>query len=131
MGIVHMEGNLLIQFVNILMHAHVFCSCRLQCCRDKEILLFQAQLFTGHMVVIRIQNAADCARKILLLDCLVIITFIKGCKFEVIDCLCIPDTQCIYDVVVIAEDRQIIRNCKNGLIAFLLEEAAACLFIIG
>ena len=92
---------------------HVFCNGSLNTCRYEEILLFQTKLFTCHMVIIRIKHLADGTCQILLLYCLLIITLVKGIQIEGINCLRIPDTKCIYYIIVISNNRQIVRHCQN------------------
>ena len=54
--------------------------------------------------------ATDVYKRQLLLYCVVIITLVKRVKVEVYDRLCIPDTKCVYNIVVITCDRHIVRN---------------------
>ena len=44
---------------------------------DKEILLLEPQLLTGIVVVVRVKNLDDVARKILLLNRLLIVALVK------------------------------------------------------
>ena len=92
MSIVHLESNFFVQFHDIFVVLFVFINSSLKTCRYKEILLFQTQLFTSHMVVVRIKNFYDIAGKVFLLNCFFVITFIERVKLEVYDWLCIPDS---------------------------------------
>ena len=70
----------------------IFCDCFLYAGGYKEVLLFQTQLFTCHMVIIRIKYFYQVAGKVLLLDSLLILTFVEAVKLKRVHCLCIPDT---------------------------------------
>ena len=92
MSIIHLESNFLIKLHDIFMIFFVFFDCSLKTCRYEEVLLFQTQLFTSHMIIVRIKNFHDIAGKVFLLNCFLVITFIKGIQLEVYDRLCIPDS---------------------------------------
>ena len=77
-GIIQLEGNLLIQLRNIIVLFFIFCNCSLYACRNKEILLFQTQLFSFVMIIVRIQNLYDGFCKIFLLNGFVVITLVEG-----------------------------------------------------
>ena len=91
-GIVQLEGCLLIELTDIGMFLLIFCDRFLNTCRYEEILLFQTKLFTCHMVVIRVQHLYQVTCQVLLLNSLLILTLVKTVKLEGIDCLCIPDS---------------------------------------
>ncbi len=103
------------------MSAHVFCHRFLYGCGNKEILLFQAQLFSCIMVIVRIKHFHDIAGKVLLLHRFLVVPLIEGFQLKAFHRLRIPDAQCIYNAVSIADDRQIIWNRRYALIAFLPE----------
>ena len=130
MGIVHLEGCLLIELPDIRMESLVMRDRILHRSRDEEILLLQAQFLTCIMVIIRVQDLDDIPCKVLLLDSLLIITLIEGIQLEVVDGFCIPYTECIDHMVVIADDRDIKRNCQYGLIVLLDESVAAGLLVV-
>ena len=92
MSIVHLESNFFVQFHDIFVVLLIFVDSSLETCRYEEVLLFQTQLFTCHMVIIRIKNFYDIAGKVFLLNCFFVITFVKGIKLKVYDWLCIPDS---------------------------------------
>ncbi len=79
------------------------------------------------MIVIGVKNLTKLAGKILLLNSLLIVTLVEGIKLEALYRLCIPDTKGVYNSVSIADNRQIIRNSLNDLIAFLLKCSSASL----
>ena len=108
--IIQLECCLLVEFADITVCLFVFCNCCLYTGRDKEVLLLQTQLLTCIVIIVRIQDIDDVLCQILLLNSLLIITLIEGIKMEIIDCLCIPYTQGVDDVVVVAEHRNIIWN---------------------
>ena len=112
MGIIHLDHDFFMQFTNIVMIFFIPFDQRLQARRNKEILLFQTKLFSCVMIVIRIQNFYDCLCKIFLFHCLVIIATVKRIKLKICDCFCIPNTQCIHNMISISDDRHIVRNCK-------------------
>ena len=51
-------------------------------CRYEEVLLFQTQLFTLNMVVVRVQNLYQVSCKVFLLNGFSVITFVKGIQLE-------------------------------------------------
>ena len=129
-SIVQLEGNLLIQLCDIIVMFFIFCNCSLYACRNEEILLFQTQLFSFVMVVVRIQNLYDGFCKVFLLNRFVVITFVEGIQGEVLNSLCIPDGQRVYNIVVVSYDWHIVRNCVYRLIIFLYEVYASGSLII-
>ena len=80
------------------------------------------------MVIVGVKNLYDVSGKVLLLNCLLVITLVEGIELEAFDGLCIPDTQGIYDAVAVAHDGKVEGNRLNGLITFL-EEMVSSLFI--
>ena len=127
MGIIKLEGYLLMELPDVIVLTHIFRNRRLHGCGDEEILLFQAQLLTGIMVIVRIQHLHDIPCQILLLHRFLIITFVKGIQLEAVHRLCIPDAQCIDNTVTVTDDRKIVRNGTHCLIAFLLKILSAVL----
>ena len=119
MSIVHLEYNLLMKFCDIIMSFLIFGNGCLKAGRYKEVLLFQTKLFTCHMIIIRVKYLNDGTCKILLLNCIVVITFVEGVQVKVYDRLCVPDTKCIYNIVVITCDRHIVRNSLYCLISLM------------
>ena len=130
MSIVQLEGNLLIQLCDIIVMFFIFCNCSLYACRNKEILLFQTQLFSFVMVVVRIQNLYDGFCKVFLLNRFVVITFVEGIQGEVLNSLCIPDGQRVYNIVVVSYDWHIVRNCIDRLVILLYKVYASGSFIV-
>ena len=92
MSIIHLESNFFMKFHDIFMSFFVFCNSSLKTCRYKEVLLFQTQFFTCHMVIIRIKYLYDIAGKVFLLNCFLVITFVKGIQLKIHNRLCIPDS---------------------------------------
>ena len=130
MGIVQLECCLLIEFTDIFMALLIFFNCCLYTCRDEEVLLLQTQFLTCIVIIIRIKDINDVLCQILLLNSLLIITLVEGVKMEIIDRLCIPYTQGVDDVVVVAEHRNIIRDRTYRLVAFLNEIILLVLLIV-
>ena len=64
------------------MLAHIFGNRRLHGCRNKEVLLLQAQLLARIVIVIGIENLHNIPCKILLLHSLAVIPLIKGVQTE-------------------------------------------------
>ena len=64
--------------MDIVMFLFVFGNCCLEACRYEEVLLFQSQLFTCIVVVVRVKDFYDVAGKVLLLYSFLVITFVKG-----------------------------------------------------
>ena len=71
------------------------------------------------MIVVRVKHFADQSCEVLLLNGLMIITAVKALKVKVIDCFGIPDAKRVYNVVAVADNREVIRDCANGLCALL------------
>ena len=130
MGIVHLEGVLLIELADIGVFSLVTGDRLLHAGGDEEILLLQTQLFAGVMVVIRIQHLYQVAGKVFLLHGFLIIALIEGIELEVIDRFRIPHAQGIYQIVVVADDRNVVGYGTHAAIAVLHEVVAAGLLII-
>ena len=130
MCIVQLEGCFLIEFADVRMILFIFCNSCLNTCRNEEILLFQTQFFTCVVVIVRIENFYDISCQVFLFYGFLIITFIERIQLEVVDCFCIPYTQCIYYIVVVTNDRNIKRDCTYRLITFLDKFVAFCCFIV-
>ena len=119
--IVHLDGYFLRKFVDIRMIFFITGYGTLYTGRYEEILLFQTQLFTLDMVVVRIENFYQVSCKIFLLNGFSVITFVKGIQLKTFHRLSIPNHQRVYHIVVVSNDRHIIRNSQYGLIIFLNE----------
>ena len=59
-----------------------------------------------------------------------VITFVEGIQGEVLNSLCIPDGQRVYNIVVVSYDWHIVRNCVYRLVIFLYEVYASGSLII-
>ena len=81
------------------------------------------------MVIVRVKYLYDILCQVLLLNCLLIITLIKRIQVKGIDRLCIPNTKCIYNVVSITYNWQIIRYGTNRLISCLSKMLSSCLVL--
>ena len=77
MSIIHLEGCLIRQILQSAVLSQVLCESLLERGRDEEILLLQAKFLARIVVVVRVEDFGDCICKILLLDSLVIVAFIK------------------------------------------------------
>ena len=130
MCIIHMEDCFFIQLPDILVSAFVAGDRRLQARGNEEILLAQAQLLAGQIVVIRIQDTGQCAGQVFLLDRFLIVTLVERIQLEVLDGFRIPDTQGVHNAVAVSDDRQIIRHGTDGTVVDLAEMIPAGLFII-
>ena len=115
--------------MDVIVFLLIFSDCFLKAGRYKEVLLFQSQLFTCIVIVVWIKNLYDIAGKVLLLYCFLVVTLVKGIQLEVYDRLCIPDTESIYHIIVIACDRHIIRNSFYCLVSFV-DKSGSTLFSI-
>ena len=127
MGIVQLEGNLLIELMDIVMLSHVLLNCFLYGCGDEEVLLLQTQLLTCIVIVVGVQNLYDVTCQVLLFYRLLVIALIKGIQLEALYGLRIPDTQGVYNAIAITDDGEIKRNRLNGLIALLGKYVSAVL----
>ena len=77
MRIVHLEGCLLIELVDIAVLSLVLCNRLLNRRGDEKVLLLEPQLLAGIVVVVRVKNLDDVARQVLLLDRLLVVTLVK------------------------------------------------------
>ena len=127
MGIVQLERNLLIEFMDIVMLSHVLLYSFLYGGGNEEVLLLQTQLLTCIVIVVGIQNLYDITCQVLLLYRLLVVTLVKRIQLEALYRLRIPDTQGVYNTVAIAHDGEIKRNRLNGLIALLGKYVSAVL----
>ena len=130
MSIIHLEYNLLVKLLDIIMCLFVFLNCSLNTCRYKEVLLFQTKLFTGHFIIVRVKYVYNILCKVLLLNSFLVITFIKGIKSKLFNSSCIPDTQCIYYIILVSNDRHIVWNSLYSLISFMDEFVLTCSLVI-
>ena len=128
-GVVHMEGCLLIELTDIAVVLFILCNSFLYTCGNEEILLFQTKLFTCVMLICRIEDLNDVLCQVFLLNGIHVITLVEGIQLEIHDSLCIPYTEGIYHTVVVTNDGNIKGNGTNGLIA-LLNEVVAVVFLI-
>ena len=124
MCIVQLEGCFLIEFADVRMILFIFCNSCLNTCRNEEILLFQTQFFTCVVVIVRVENFYDISCQVFLFYGFLIITFIERIQLEVVDCFCIPYTQCIYYIVIVTNDRNIKRDRTYRLISFQIGRAS-------
>ena len=109
MCIIQLECYFLREFMNIVMCSLEFSDCFLNTCRNKEILLFQAELFSCIVVIVRIKHVYNVLSQVFLFYCLLVITFIEGIQMEICDRLSIPYTECIYDIVIVSKNRNVKR----------------------
>ena len=79
------------------------------------------------MIIIGVEDLYDIARKVVLLDSLVIISLVKGIKLEALHRLRIPDTKGIYYAVSVSYYRHVIGYSHYGLTAFLDESVPSVL----
>ncbi len=126
MGIVELEGCLLIELADVAVMLLVFRDRRLYAGGDKEILLLQTQLLACIVLVSRIQDLNDILRQVLLLHSLHIFALVEMVKLEVVDGLRIPYTQGVYNPVSISDDGDIKGYGTNGLIVPLDKLVLAC-----
>ncbi len=127
MRIIELESYLFMELPDIVMLPHILRHRFLYGCGDKEILLFQAELLAGIVVIVGIENLYDITGKILLFHSLLIITLVEGIKLEALHRLRIPDTQRVDNTIAVAHDRHIIGDRLYGLISLLAEVASALL----
>ena len=77
MGIIHLEGCLLIELPDIGMRSLIVIDRILHRRGNEEILLLQTQLLACIVVIVRIQDLDDISCQVLLLDSLLVITLVK------------------------------------------------------
>ena len=92
MSIIQLEGCFFIELTNVVMILLIFGNCFLYTCRNEEILLFQAQLFSCIVIIIWIQNFYDVACQVFLFYCLAVVALVERIQLEFADCFRIPDT---------------------------------------
>ena len=119
MGVIQLETYLFRQPVNVIMFLHIFSNRPLYAGGNKEVLLFQSQLFTGDMVVVGIEDLTDGTGKILLLHSFLVVSLVKRIQVKGINGLGIPDTKGIHDTVAVSHDGNVIGNRLSGLIILL------------
>ena len=122
MGIVHLDDDFLVELPDVAVFLLIFRDQRLEAGGNEEILLFQPELFSGVVVIVRIEDIHDQLRQVLLLHCFVIVTSVKLIQLEVCDRLGVPYAQCVYHMVAVSDDRHIIGDRKDRLIIFLDED---------
>ena len=83
------------------------------------------------MIVVRIENLDKIACQIFFLDCLIIFPFVKGIQTKDFLWLCIPNHQGVDHIVVVADDRHIIRNCDHRRISLVDKVQVAVLALLG
>ena len=131
MGIIHLEGHLLRQIMDIVVVLHKLRDGTLYAGRHEEILLAQTKLLALYVVVVRIEHIHEVARKVLLLHCLIVIALVKGIQLEALYRLRIPDHERIYNVVIVTDDRHIIRDRCHCLIILMHKFClSGCLIIL-
>ncbi len=119
MGIVELEGHLLIKVMDVIVFAHIFGHCFLDGGRDEEVLLLQAQFLTCIMIVVGIEHFHNIPGQVLLLYRLQVVPLVKRVKLEAIHRLCVPDPQGVHDPVAIPYNGKIKRNGLHRLVALL------------
>ena len=129
--IIELEDILLMQLSDVVVCLHVLLDRALKCCGYEEILLFETKLLTLYMVVAGIEDVADRAGKVFLLDGLLVLASVKRVKLEAYYRLRVPDSESIYKAVAITDDRKIIGNGLDRAVAFLLVHGAAVSVQIG
>ena len=70
---------------------HVLHNRSLYACGNKEVLLFQTELFSCIVVVIGIKDLYNGFSQVFLFHSLLVVSSVKGIQAEGIDCLGIPD----------------------------------------
>ena len=119
MGIIHLDDNFLVELPDVAVFLLIFRDQRLEAGGNEEILLFQPELFSGVVVIVRIEDIHDQLRQVLLLHCFVIVTSVKLIQLEVCNRLCIPYAQRIHHMVAVSDDRHIVRDREYRLIILL------------
>ena len=108
----------------------IFLNCRLYRSGNKEILLFEPQLFAGNMIIIWIKNFTQLTCKILLFHSLLIISLVKGIQLKTLYGFRIPYPKRIHHPISVSHNRKIIRNRMHLLITFLPETGSAMFILI-
>ena len=81
------------------------------------------------MVIIGVKDLTNGLRQVLLLNSLVVIALVELVELEIVNCLGIPDAERVNEMIVVADDRELVGNGHNSL-AVLLYEALAALRVL-
>ena len=124
-GIIQLECNLFRQLIEICVHFFETGDHSLDRCGNKEILLTQTQFFALHVFIGRIEYVGQGVCQHFFFCCFLIVPFVEGLQIQSILGFCFPQTQCVYGVVTIADDRIVIGDGCNGLEVFMYHFVAA------
>ena len=120
MGIVQLDGVEVSKAAEIIaVNLLILADDILQGCRAEEVLLLQTQLLALVGGIVRIQNAGDVLSAVLLTDGCVVVLLVELVEVERLDRLCLPQTQVADVLGLVADDRNVVRNRTDGLIAEL------------
>jgi hypothetical protein len=120
MSIIQLEANLLVHLANVaVMQVLVTIYGSTNAGGDEEVLLLQTQFLTGIVVIVGVQNLYDVLSQVLLLNGLLVVALIEVLQAKGVDRLSIPDTQGVYYVVAVTDDRQIVGNSQYRLVVLL------------
>ena len=84
----------------------------------KEILLAQAQDFSVHGGIVRVQDLRNRFRKFHILDCGQVVAIIKIGKSEFVGTLRTPKTEVVHRVIAVAGNRRVIRQSQHVILRF-------------
>ena len=113
MGVVDVDGVLFCKVFQCAVQLHVAAHDVRDGGSHQEVLLAQTQVFACRMVVIRIEDFADCLGGGVLTKGFDVVAAVEGIHVDG-RALCAPYTQDADALAVIAGDHNIIRNCLNS-----------------
>ena len=128
MGVVQLERHFIRQFVEIGVVFLETLHNALYRRGNEEILLTQTQFFPLNMFIGRVQHVCHGACQQFFFGCFLVIAFVEEFQIQFILRPCFPQTQCIYGVIAIADNRIVIRHSDNRLIIFLYETVFSVAF---
>ena len=116
MRVVELEHIVFGQFGKRLSRLFVLAEDILQRRAHHEILLTQAQNLSHHRIVVGIQDVGDLGRVEVFFRNPFPLHLVETCKIERAQGLALPQAQRVHHIVVIAEDRHVVRNRQYRLI---------------
>ncbi len=125
MRVIELESHFVRKVVQRAVHAEMLLKRLLHGSGDEEVLLLQPELLAGHMVVVRVEHLCDGAGEIVLLHRLLVLAPVKGSQLKAVDRFRVPDPKRVDDAVLVADDRNIVRDGTDRGIILVDETVAA------
>ena len=97
---------------------------------NKEILLFQPQLFALDWLVVGVENLGDVLRENLFVDCPVVVAHVESFKFKGLHSFSLPQPKQIAGVYAIPQDRGVVGNALHSPVGNPSNPVAALIILI-